>query len=391
MENKLFIEDYLKGKGRKFKHSSTVIIQTNKRIDLKDNQLFFGKVDSVDGVWFSNKMELVQGYISLRMTWFNISSASAIIAGDENNVDDWNTFFDLPVNGVPFTSVKVYGDRVDLYGGNGINIIDDLFDDVNSFGSDLKRIEDFVGCVISAGNNCFGDNNNNGCQFLEKVYFPAMVTAGNNTFVDCTNLAEAYFPVLQHIGDSTFTNCSVLNDFSEYYHNLYSLNQGTMGQYFYTIFPELVDAGNNAFMSCQAFDHIAFPKLIKIGNYCFAYCSKLFSPVLFYLEECGDFSFYNCKSLSDFSFQALKKCGSSAFRGCDGTLGPVQPVLQMSFDLWALVNMGISVGLDNVFLGIIGQNINIKIPIGLETCNAGNPDDDLLFLRANNIVLTSYS
>ena len=74
--------------------------------------------------------------LPLRMLFSNISEVDAII-GDSANVSDWNTYFDLPAFGTPFTSVSVTGDEVKLYGGSNIIIKEELFDQVDELGTYL--------------------------------------------------------------------------------------------------------------------------------------------------------------------------------------------------------------------------------------------------------------
>jgi len=50
------------------------------------------------------------------------------------------------------------------------------------------------------------------------------------------------------------------------------------------------------------------------------------------------------------------------------------------------INMGDTVGLTNVFVGITGQAITLTIPAALMTCNGGNPDGDIQYLQANNTI-----
>jgi hypothetical protein len=41
---------------------------------------------------------------------------------------------------------------------------------------------------------------------------------------------------------------------------------------------------------------------------------------------------------------------------------------------------------NNVFSGIVGQTITVKLPIALTTCNSGNPQLDLQDLISSNTV-----
>jgi len=62
----------------------------------------------------------------LRILFNDIANAN-ILVGDASSVSDWNTFFDLPINGSPFTLVTIIGNEVFLYGGSGITIKTSLF------------------------------------------------------------------------------------------------------------------------------------------------------------------------------------------------------------------------------------------------------------------------
>jgi len=63
------------------------------------------------------------------------------------SVAQWNTFFGLPANGTPFTSVQVIGNEVRLYGGSGITMAVALF----SSSSGLVSIIDVALCVVAVG------------------------------------------------------------------------------------------------------------------------------------------------------------------------------------------------------------------------------------------------
>ncbi len=63
---------------------------------------------------------------SFRLMFTDISFANGLV-GDATNVNDWNTYLDLPVNGTPFTSVNVSGNEVALYGGELITLKSQAF------------------------------------------------------------------------------------------------------------------------------------------------------------------------------------------------------------------------------------------------------------------------
>jgi len=48
--------------------------------------------------------------------------------------------------------------------------------------------------------------------------------------------------------------------------------------------------------------------------------------------------------------------------------------------------LGTTTGDNFVFSTIIGNTITLTVPSALMTCNAGNPDGDIVYLQANNTV-----
>lgn len=69
------------------------------------------------------------------------------------SVTDWNTFFDLPTNGTPFTSVSIDVDIIKLYGGGGMTISNGLFSTGN--GIYLRNIQDYSGSIVAIQDYAF--------------------------------------------------------------------------------------------------------------------------------------------------------------------------------------------------------------------------------------------
>jgi len=147
---------------------------------------------------------------SLKLTLINITYADLLISGSSSNVSDWNTFFDLPTNGTPFTSVNVIDNVVNLYGGSNIILKDNLFDDVGGYGINIRGFEDNAGCIIIAGNNCFGSRNYSGCIYLNTVTLPNLTITGEWCFYNCGSLISLDFPNLTTIGNNCFYDCANL-------------------------------------------------------------------------------------------------------------------------------------------------------------------------------------
>ena len=95
------------------------------------------------------------------------------------------------------------------------------------------------------------------------------------------------------------------------------------------------------------------------------------------LTTAGIHCFDGCNSVSNFDLPSLTTAGTDCFRDCYNVTG---------FSLPNIINLGGSVGDNDVFNGISGNNINLTIPSSLMTCNGGNPDGDIQYLQANNTV-----
>ena len=82
-------------------------------------------------------------------------------------MNQWNTFFDLPTNGNPFTSLNVLDNTISLYGGNNITLKDSLF--ANS--TQIISVFDDANCVIVIGSDSFQS-----CTLATSFSFPNVTT-----------------------------------------------------------------------------------------------------------------------------------------------------------------------------------------------------------------------
>ena len=120
--------------------------------------------------------------LPLRMLFSNIIEVDAIV-GDSSNVSNWNTYFDLPSFGAPFTSVSVTGNEVKLYGGSNIIIKESLFDQEDEFGIYLLEVDDGAGCIVEVEYDGFGgDYNGTGCPNVSYMSLPNLLIAGEYAF-----------------------------------------------------------------------------------------------------------------------------------------------------------------------------------------------------------------
>jgi hypothetical protein len=140
---------------------------------------------------------------SLELKFTDIANAHLLV-GDATNVDDWNTNFNLPVNGNPFTSVSVVDNYVNLYGGSNIKIPDNLFS-TDSYGADIISIKDNINSIVRIGVNSLGDLNfGSNSQFLVEAYFPALKIIDDSAFFANGNyFISLYVPILETLGSTT--------------------------------------------------------------------------------------------------------------------------------------------------------------------------------------------
>jgi len=259
----------------------------------------------------------------LELTFDDIAN---VPVADASSVSDWNTFFDLPTNGSPFTSVIVDGDKVSLFGGSGITLIELLF----SENTNLLKVEDYSGIVTNAEADAFYLCNE--C-LLFAMY--GLINAGEEVFYSCK---KASFDL-----------------------------------------PALAFADNLCFYDCIAEDEFSFPNLIECGNYCFNQTEISVTETinLPLLTTAGESAFSNTNSFKHILVPNLIYFDITLIAGCTEL---------ETLDISSCENLGATTGDDNVFNDVSGQTITITVPAALMTCNGGNPDGDIQTLQAANTV-----
>jgi hypothetical protein len=268
----------------------------------------------------------------LKLTFNDISNANALV-GDASSVVDWNTFFDLPTYGNPFTSVNIVGNEVRLIGGSDITIKENTFISNNN----IIKVIDSVGCVTSIYTDSFSY-----CENITEISFPECldITGGGyfdaGAFYGLLSLTSIYFPKLISIDNQCFSNCTSLTTIN---------------------LPNLTIAGENSFSNCISLTTINLPNLITAGLSCFLDCVSLTSISLPAIIIVGNNCFYNCASLT-------------------------------TINLPSCTNLGNTVGDDSVFFDIIGNTITLTVLPELMTCDGFLPDGDIQYLQYfNNVTI----
>lgn len=313
-------------------------------------------------------IEPTLGINACRLMWNNIANTPVT---NVDSVEEWNTYFDLPTNGSPFTSVQVYGNDVYLLGGSNIAVAPNLF--LNN--TSLIGIDDSTGSIISIGDSAFQLS---GLKFIN--FASATTLVGNTQFADLVNTVDYLdmpslstagvssfgstrightitFPNLVDIGNA-FTNTNIVGDLSlpaaktvpslAFENticntlNLYNVT-GLTASAFETAYvtsinlPLVTSVPNSTFNNCTSLTSINIPNVTSIATNCFRacpitefssslitsvpanafeFCTALKSVNLPNITTIGSSSFNQCSSLTGVNFSKVTTLGANAFFGC---------------------------------------------------------------------------
>ena len=316
---------------------------------------------------------------TLRLLFDDIANANTLV-GDASVVGDWNTFFDLPAYGNPFTSVVIVGNEVQLTGGSNIEVKFRLFNDYDH----LLEVDD-DGALVILGDESFGGSS--GYSTLTSIIAPNVTTiigdsANYGAFGLCYNLINVYLPNCVNLGACAFYDCeylpqsgltlafdqiTIIEDYTfNFCDGLTEVN-----------YPAVTEIGHYAFESCGGITSIDLPVTFQILDQSFSSSTSLTSINIPNVTNIGAESFINCTNVTTFSFPLAQTLGYNVFVSCNAAT---------IFNLSSCTNLGGSVFDDSVFLAITGNTITLTVPSALMTCNSGSPDGDIQYLQANNTV-----
>lgn len=329
-----------------------------------------------------------------------IANATALV-GDVSLVANWNTFFDLPANGTPFTSVNVSRNAVNLVGATSIKLKASLFEN----NIHVILFNDLKGCVKELESKAFS-----GASFI-KISLPECTIAPGDrvtetsAFKDCVDLEQVYLPKLAIIEDMLFSGCAALWEIKIPFETLTSIGYKTFqGTAISEIFaPNVLTIDDYAFEGCTSLNYDFseyFPKVTYIGDYAFAnkpsgYPNEIAEMPS--LLEIGNYTFSGNVDLIGFTAPLLHTIGEGAFKDCISIKTLSLPSLEVIGDkafsnmtgvtflsLPSCTNLGSSVGDNMVFDGLSGITMTLLVPEALLTCNGGNKDGDIQYLQAHN-------
>ena len=242
----------------------------------------------------------------------------------------WNTAFNLPINGTPFTGIAVVGDNVYLTNGGVSNI------DINNYfrfaanNARLLEFDDSLSSYIYSGST----GSFEGCPLLTTLLLPVLQIVNINFAANCPNLSFVDIPTATIIADFAFSGSGV---------TLGNLNVN-MPQVTYLQY---------ACFNGSGIVSVNCPLCTLVNTFALAFCSYLTTVNLPIATAIGDSCFNNDTSLT-------------------------------SVIISSCVNLGIGLGDNQVFGTIYGITATITVPTFLQTCNAGNPDGDLVVFISNN-------
>jgi hypothetical protein len=281
---------------------------------------------------------------SLRLLFNNIANADIVIGGDASVVGDWNTFFDLPNYGNPFTSVAIVGNEVQLTGGYNIETKFRLFFD-NGY---LVEVND-DGALVILGDESFAIN------FALTTFVAQNVT---------TTISE-------NLGNyGVFGNCYILETVT---------------------LPKCVNLGAKTVWECEVLPSsgltLPFDQITSIASYTFQYCYKLTEVNYPVATSIGEYAFSNIPTsditgITSINLPLATNIDNHAF---SAEYYSVNNVLT-SINIASCTNLGGNTNNNGVFTGITSNNITLTLPSALMTCNAGNPDGDIQYLQSSNTV-----
>lgn len=137
---------------------------------------------------------------AFRLMFTNINFAKTLV-GNVNNVNNWNTYFDLPTLGTPFTSVQVIGSEVNLRGGADITLKASAFQVAKGAPSYLISVNDQTGVITELQNEIFSNQ-----LLLTTVSLPQSVTISFNCFNTCTSLITILLSSCTDLGSTVGNN-----------------------------------------------------------------------------------------------------------------------------------------------------------------------------------------
>lgn len=184
---------------------------------------------------------------------FKVDIANAPVA-DPTSVSDWNTFFDLPTNGTPFTSVIVSGLEAKLMGGGNLIVKNAAF----QLSTAIDYVIDETGVIIEVGVGSFA------IVTMSEFTANSMSEAGSSAFSGAT-ISIFNATGLQNAGSRCFEG----------------LTSSTFNA------PNIETMGSNCFLGSTIAGAYTFNSLLTTGNSCFNNAANITALTMSILTALG--------------------------------------------------------------------------------------------------------
>ena len=185
--------------------------------------------------------------------------------GMPSNLSDWNTFFDLPTNGTPFTSMWVSGNQVTLVGGGSMTIratlfftntnILQIFDDTNivdliehtAFNSATSLTDANFDAATTIGTDGWGGAFHSATSLVNVSLANAetFLSDSNGTFEGCSSIVNLSLPSALLLPGAFIKNATSLETFSA---------------------PLATDLGSNGMENCTSITTIDLTSCVNLGS-----------------------------------------------------------------------------------------------------------------------------
>lgn len=192
---------------------------------------------------------------SLKITWDDIAN---VPVANALSVSDWNTLFNLPTLGNPFTHVFIdpmNANTIVLANGSNITTVNSLF----SGNGNILSVED-LGSLVVLGGTTFGSSS------IQTFSSTSVTTLVGANFYQCGALTSAVIPLATSVGNDTFSGTA-----------LTSID-----------YPNLLTAGNYSFVNTAYVTSVNLPALTTIGPFALQSCGAIVTLSTINLSSCTD-------------------------------------------------------------------------------------------------------
>ena len=322
-----------------------------------------------DVVYLTSNNTITLDEPALILTFDSTGSVQALVA-NTGSVANWNTFFNLPTYGTPFTSVQVtpnvpiydttqyapqeYGCQVKLYGGKNMTIAPNRFNNYRK----LRKLVDNGSTVVRVGYSAFYQNQNwwnNSSQNpslygIMEISLPACTYLEATAFYGNMSTYRLNLPSVQYFGGNSvlWSTMAWYGSYSPVIENYSRVEDQIVS------LPNLISVGTGMLANSYRVSSINVPQQTSIPLYSFAVCTSAYCINI----PKGNYSG------QQFLFQL-----------------PVNARINMP----NMTNLGGTVGFDNIWgYNQIPSGGTYRIPASLYTVNSGNPDGDLQSILTAN-------